>query len=76
MFIFYKVNDYRLFNDKLNYIKDVFSEHSNNNIKKIKKTNSKNSKNSKNSYNSNEKILENDKLSSLKHYKTEKTTLN
>ncbi|OJD10060.1 hypothetical protein AJ78_08775 [Emergomyces pasteurianus Ep9510] len=76
---FHEINSYRLFNNELNYIKNVFSEHSDNNTERIKRINSDNSENSKNnddSDDSDEEISENDKISSLKHYKTEKTTLN
>ncbi|OJD09825.1 hypothetical protein AJ78_08908 [Emergomyces pasteurianus Ep9510] len=77
----HETNSCRLFNNKSNYAEDVFSEHSDNNTERIKRINSNDSENSKNSNDSNDsndsdkKISEDDKIPSLKHYKTKKTTL-
>ncbi|OJD10625.1 hypothetical protein AJ78_08415 [Emergomyces pasteurianus Ep9510] len=79
MSAFHKTDDYRLFNNKSNYAEDVFSEHSDNNIKRIKRINSNDSENSKNSNDSNnsdKEILKDDKIPSFKHYEAEETTLN
>ncbi|OJD09878.1 hypothetical protein AJ78_08884 [Emergomyces pasteurianus Ep9510] len=68
----------RLFNDESNYAEDVFSEHSDDNTdgtERIDSDDSEDSKNSNDSNNSDKEISEDDKLSSLKHYEVEKTTL-
>ncbi|EQL29697.1 hypothetical protein BDFG_07749 [Blastomyces dermatitidis ATCC 26199] len=61
-----------LCNSESDYTHNIFSDDSNSNTDMTEKTDSENSENSKNS---DEKSLEDDKLSSLKHYETEKTTL-